>query len=188
MPSKVDAPLSDRLTRLAEASDELAWPDRVRQAMARLKDATDRVRGLVEQVSGDASNLGGLAAALGGDVLDAEVIAQVALRVAHEIDAYPIPEPSSDASGEAPPARWIAGRLADMRAALVEPYVLDVADGRDRKPAPSRPVLVVASDAERALLAFDPDPQGDFAVVWRRPNGDVLSNIRGGAVECFLAI
>lgn len=186
MASKLEARLSDRLTRLEETSDALVWPDRVTTAMAELKDVTARVTGFIEQVSGDASSLGDLATAMGGEVVDPEAVEQVARRVAREIDAFKIPDPRPDHPAQT--SKWHAGRLSEMRAALVEPYVLEVAVGRDQRAAARRPVLIVASDADRALLAFDPEPQGDFVVVWRRPSGDVLSNIRGGAVECFLAI
>jgi hypothetical protein len=184
---EAEIPLSVRLERLGEAHAALVWPERVTRAMVELKHVTERVTGLMQRVSGDASSLGDLATAMDGEAVadDAPDDAvdpapsdfdDVAQRVAREIDAC-----------RAPP-KWVASRLSEMRAALVAPYVLEVADARDRAAAPRRPVVIVASDADRALLAFDPDPQGDFVVVWRRPNDDVLSNIRGGAVECFLAI
>lgn len=186
MAAKPEARLSDRLAQLGETSDAIAWPEHVTSAMAELKDVTARVTGFIAQVSGDASSLGDLATEMGGEVLDPEAAEQVAQRVSSEIDAYEIPDPRPDQPGQT--SKWHAGRLSELRAALVAPYVLEIADGRDQRAAARRPVLIVASDADRALLAFDPDSQGDFVVVWRRPSGDVLSNIRGGAVECFLAI
>jgi hypothetical protein len=50
-----------------------------------------------------------------------------------------------------------------------------------------RSVWIVADDANGTLLAYDPTSEGDFALVWRRPDQDALSNIRRDAIGCFLS-
>ncbi len=66
-----------------------------------------------------------------------------------------------------------------MRKALVEPYVFDLPDA-------SGQVIIVAED-EDVMLAFDPNPEGDFALIFRSADTLAPSHIRGNAVDCFLA-
>jgi hypothetical protein len=103
----------------------------------------------------------------------------LARRVRHEIDTQ---------LGAPLPPKWVVARLAEMRAALVHPYRLKVTDGRTPAERNPRRDVEIVADSGAALVAFDPHPEGDFAVIWRRPNGLALSNIRGDAVDCFLAI
>lgn len=74
-----------------------------------------------------------------------------------------------------------------MRQALVSPYLLEANDYEADAGGASRSVIVVADDAQESLLAYDPHPDGDFVLVWRRPDQMALSNIRGDAVGCFLS-
>jgi hypothetical protein len=50
-----------------------------------------------------------------------------------------------------------------------------------------RTVIVVADDGDQTLVAFDPSPDGNFVLVWRREDRNAISNIRGDAVGCFLS-
>ena len=113
---------------------------------------------------------------------------QLALRVRGDVDAYVVREPHPGQLGTPLPVEWFEAGLMEMRAALVEPYVLELADHHS-KPGEVlvRGVAVVADDGDQALLAFDPDPEGDFVLAWRDQSGAALSNIRGDAVGCFLS-
>ncbi len=111
----------------------------------------------------------------------------VARRVRDEIAAFVVPGPQPDAMGEPLPAEWFAGRLAKMQAALVEPYKVEVqGDGRRAESSPRR-VMIVAED-EEAMIAYDPDPEGDFAVIFRSSARFGLSPIRGDSVDCWLSL
>jgi hypothetical protein len=109
-------------------------------------------------------------------------------RVLHEIDTFVIPEPHPRQLGVPLPPEWFIQRLAEMRAALVDPYRLTVLDEWTcPDQITSREVVVVADDGI-AVVAHDPNPEGDFVIVWRRPGDLALSNMRGSAVDCFLTI
>lgn len=112
--------------------------------------------------------------------------ASVAKRVRKEIEAFRVP-PERDplALGSPLPAEWFERELAGMRAALVEPYAIRISDGR-RPQDGSRQVWIVAEDTD-ILLAFDPDPEGDFALIFRKAAQPGLSPLRGDAVGCFMA-
>ena len=111
----------------------------------------------------------------------------VAQRVRDEIAAFVVPGPDPQAMGEPLPAEWFARRMAEMRAALVEPYHVEVqGDGRHAGSSPRR-VVIVAED-EQGLLAYDPDPGGDFALIFRTAARFALSPIRGDAVDCWLSL
>jgi hypothetical protein len=112
--------------------------------------------------------------------------ASVAKLVLKELDDFQIPlEAHPLQLGSLLPPEWFASQLEAMRAALVAPYVARFADGRDPGNAP-RDVWIVAED-EDVLLAFDPDPEGDFALVFRTAPRPGLSPVRGDAVGCFMA-
>ena len=117
-------------------------------------------------------------------------LADIRQQVATEIDAFVAPAPSSDQLGEPLPAAWFSQQLDEMRAALIEPYRVEI-DGDGRfpggmpKPVP-RQVVIVAEDAD-ILLAYDPDPEGDFALIFKSAAGLGVSPIRGEAVDCFMS-
>lgn len=112
----------------------------------------------------------------------------LARQVASAIETHRVPGPHPAQLGSPLPPEWFEAGLAEMRRALVQPYLVEVMDF-DTEPdtTPSRNVVVVADDAADSLLAFDPNPAGDFVLVWRRPDELALSNIRGDAVGCFLS-
>jgi len=83
------------------------------------------------------------------------------------------------------PPEWFAGQLAEMRSALVEPYCIEMPDGRHPDEG-ARPVWVVAEDPQ-ILLAYDADPEGDFVLIFRDAAELGLSPVRGDAVGCFMA-
>lgn len=113
---------------------------------------------------------------------------RLARQVLHEIDTFVIPAPHPKQLGEPLPPGWFMGRLAEMRTALVKPYRLTVLDeGTHPDEIISREVVVVADDGD-ALVVHDPNPEGDFAIVFRRPGDLMLSHLRGSAVDCFLTI
>jgi hypothetical protein len=105
--------------------------------------------------------------------------------VRHEIEAFKVPAPHRQQLGSPLPPSWYVKQLAEMKAALVEPYLIEMSDGRvaDRE---VRPVWVVAEDAY-ILLAYDPDREGDFALIFRDAPQPVLSPIRGDAIGCFMS-
>jgi hypothetical protein len=113
---------------------------------------------------------------------------QLARQVASAIETYGVPDPHREQLGSPLPPEWFEAGLAAMRCALIPPYLVEVKDF-DTEPGRtlSRNVVVVADDAVETLLAFDPNPAGDFVLVWRRPDQLALSNIRGDAVGCFLS-
>ena len=45
---------------------------------------------------------------------------------------------------------------------------------------------MIAQDADTPL-AYDPDPEGDFVLIFRDAPQPALSNIRGDAVGCFMS-
>ena len=111
--------------------------------------------------------------------------ASLAEFVRHEIEGFQVPEPHPLQLGLPLPAEWFAGQLAEMRAALVDPYVIEMADGRFPEEG-SQLVWVVAED-DWIRLAYHPDPEGDFALVFKDASHPGLSPIRGDAVGCFMA-
>jgi hypothetical protein len=115
---------------------------------------------------------------------------ELAQTVAASIEAFEIPrKPAPGQLGTQLPPEWFEDRLREMRAALVEPYPLQVFDGHaEPGKTLTKMVAVVADDREGTLLAFDPEPDGDFALVWRSGGENWVSNIRSDAVNCFLSI
>ena len=111
-------------------------------------------------------------------------------RVRAEIEGFDVPVPHPEQLGEQLPTAWYLRQLSEMRAALVEPYLVEI-DGDGRfpgsvpRPVP-RQVVIVAED-EAILLAYDPDPSGDFALMFRSALGFGVSPIRGSAVDCFMS-
>ncbi|HEY1929225.1 MAG TPA: hypothetical protein VGG92_17315 [Caulobacteraceae bacterium] len=113
---------------------------------------------------------------------------ELARLVAAEVENFQIPEPHPLQLGSPLSPEWFEAGLAEMRQALVPPFQLDA---KDYDTAPdtvlTRTVWIVADDTNGTLLAYDPTSEGDFALVWRHPDQDALSNIRGDAVGCFLS-
>lgn len=69
-------------------------------------------------------------------------------------------------------------------------YLVEI-DGDGRFPggihkAVPRRVVVVAEDDD-ILLAYDPDTDGDFALIFKSASGFGVSPIRGEAVDCFMS-
>ena len=116
----------------------------------------------------------------------ARSLANVAARVRKEIEAFVTPEPHPDQLGRALAPEWFADQLEMMRAALVEPHFFEV-DGDGRYPERGARQVVIVAEDEETLLAFDPDPEGDFALIFRSAACLVPSPIRGNAVDCFLS-
>ncbi|WP_084277766.1 hypothetical protein [Novosphingobium sp. B1] len=117
-------------------------------------------------------------------------LADIRQKVLMEIETFVVPDPSPDQLGEALPTEWFLQQLDEMRAALIEPYLTEI-DGDGRfprslpKPVPRR-VVIVAED-ENILLAYDPDCDGDFALIFKSASGCGVSPIRGDAVDCFMS-
>ena len=137
--------------------------------------------------------LGGQRSFLGGSVahgfgaVKVPQLADVAARVRGEIDTFVPPQPHPEQLGALLPPEWFMAGLEVTRAALVEPYFLIVdGDGRYPDKEVALRVVIVAEDDE-ILLAFDPDSEGDFALIFRSAARFGLSPIRGGAVDCFLS-
>ncbi|HEY2707150.1 MAG TPA: hypothetical protein VGI95_03790 [Caulobacteraceae bacterium] len=114
--------------------------------------------------------------------MNAESLARL---VWEEIEGFQIPEESPQQLGSPLPPEWYARQLVEMRAALVEPYTVEMLDGR-RPHEGVRPVWVVAQDAH-ILLAYDPDPEGDFVLIFMSAPQPGLSPVRGDAVGSFIA-
>lgn len=113
-------------------------------------------------------------------------LAEVAQIVRDEIKEFIVPQWHPEQIGSALPPEWFAEQLDEMRAALIEPYFVDVdGDGGRPERGPFRVAIVAEDDC--ILLAYDPDPDGDFALIFKTASGFGLSPIRGTAVECFMA-
>ena len=96
--------------------------------------------------------------------------------------------PHPDALGSPLPREWFEDGLAEMRAALVKPYLADVLDfDAARGGEFIRQVPIVADDGEAMLLAYDPGDDADFALVGREGSSLKIYSIRGDAVGCFLS-
>jgi hypothetical protein len=108
----------------------------------------------------------------------------IAERVRRDVEGYLPPDPNPQQLGTPLSQDWFDKELTEMRSLLLsEPYFLEVpAEHSDEL----RRVVIVAED-EWALLAWDPDPEGDFVLIFRSAPKPGLSNIRGDAVGCFLA-
>ena len=114
---------------------------------------------------------------------------QLALQIQDAINSYVVPAPHPDQLGEPLPPEWFEAGLRQMRAALVEPYELQVFESHaESGKAQTKTIVVVADDGAQTLLAFDPRPDGDFVLIWRSGNEHWISNISGDPVGCFLSI
>jgi len=117
-------------------------------------------------------------------------LADIGHHVVTEIETFVVPAPRPDQLGEALPAEWFLQQLNEMKAALIEPYLAEI-DGDGRfpggipKPVPRR-VIIVAKDDD-ICVAYDPDPDGDFALIFKSASGFAVSPIRGKAVDCFMS-
>lgn len=87
--------------------------------------------------------------------MDAHIfLADVSQLVVAEIETFIVPAPRPDQQEEALPAAWFTQQLDEMRAALIEPYLVEI-DGDGRfpgsipKPVPRR-VVIVAEDVKWA--------------------------------------
>ncbi len=117
-------------------------------------------------------------------------MADISRRVLAAIETFVVPDPHPEQLGEPLPPEWFSQQLDEMRVALIEPYFVVIeADerfpGSVPKPLP-RQVVIVAEDDD-ILLAYDPDPDGDFALVFKSASGFGVSHIRDEAVECFMS-
>lgn len=117
---------------------------------------------------------------------EAARLAELAQLVHDEMAAFVVPERHPEQLGTALPPEWFAEQLEEMRAALVAPHFVEVdGDGGSPERSPFR-VAIVAED-DWILLAHDPNPRGDFALIFKTASSFGLSPIRGGAVDCFMA-
>jgi hypothetical protein len=114
--------------------------------------------------------------------VDAVSLAELVRR---EMEGFEVREPHPLQLGSPLPPASYAEQLAEMKSALVEPYRIEMPDGR-RVSDGARPVWVVAEDAD-TLLAYDPDPEGDFVLIFRDAPEPALSPVRGDAVGCFMS-
>lgn len=115
-------------------------------------------------------------------------LAALGVRVRQDLETYEIPAHDPTALGSPLPRDWFEQGLADMRVALVAPYLAEVEDFDEAQGGRfSRQVPIVADDGGAMLLAYDPGPQDDFALVGREGNQLKIYNIRGDAVGCFLS-
>lgn len=113
-------------------------------------------------------------------------LAELGQFVRDEIAAFVVPERHPEQLGSTLPPEWFGEQLEEMRAALVDPRFVELdADGASPERGPFR-VAIVAED-EWIFLAYDPNPTGDFALIFKTASGFGLSPIRGGAVDCFMA-
>lgn len=117
-------------------------------------------------------------------------LSDIGQQVVTAIETFVVPAPCPDQLGEPLPAEWFLQQLDEMRAALIEPYLVEI-DGDGRfpgsmpEPVPRR-VVIVAEDDD-IFLAYDRDPDGDFALIFKSASGFGVSPIRGGAVDCFMS-
>ncbi len=113
---------------------------------------------------------------------------EIARLVEVAVENFQLPKPHPLQMGTPLPPEWFAAGLLEMRAALLTPFKLEAND-YDTDPGTilARSVWVVADDRNGTLLAYDPNEEGDFVLLWRHPEQIALSNIRGDAVGCFLS-
>jgi hypothetical protein len=117
-------------------------------------------------------------------------LTDIGQQVVTEIETFVVPARRSDQLGEQLPAEWFSQQLDEMRAALVEPYLVEI-DGDGRFPGDiPKPVLrqvVIVAEDDDVCLAYDLDPDGDFALLFKSASGFAVSPIRGEAVGCFMS-
>lgn len=115
-------------------------------------------------------------------------LAKLRTDIQQEVEGYPVPPPRDPAAiGSALPTEWFERGLAEMREALVDPYVTDAIwfDNVAQKRV-TRPVAVVADDQGGHVVALD--LEGDeFELFFRSDDALHSMNVRGDAVGCFLA-
>jgi len=115
-------------------------------------------------------------------------LAKLRADIQQEVSEYPVPPPRDPAAvGSALSAEWFEQGLAEMREALVDPYVTDAVwfDHLTQQRV-SRPVAVVADDQGAHVVALD--LEGDeFELFFRSDDALHSMNVRGDAVGCFLA-
>ena len=123
-------------------------------------------------------------------------LANLADDVVVALNSFSIPEAyPPQALGTALPSEWYETGLAEMRAALVSPYWIEMRDlDPQSKALVILKVAVVADDGHDKLIVFDPEGQGKFVLCLRDPDPDsprgidvVSCGIRGDAVGCFLS-
>ena len=115
-------------------------------------------------------------------------LAELGVEVRQELDNYPVPPARHpDLVGSALPAEWFERSLAEMRDALVEPYITEaIWFDTVTKERVSRPIAVVADDQGAHVIALD--FEGDeFELFFRSDDALHSMNVRGDAVGCFLA-
>lgn len=111
-------------------------------------------------------------------------------RIEQEIDSYVYPRHVA-ALGTPMPQEWVTQQLAEMRTALVDPVLRSieirdsVAQLRGEEPPVVRECFLVADDKVGYELYFDP-ASNDFVLAYSG-NPPSTFNVRGDAVDCFMA-
>jgi hypothetical protein len=110
--------------------------------------------------------------------------------VESEIENYQCPS-SPNSIGTPWSDQKIATELAVMRAAILEPYwveveLRDTLEQIDAERETRRACVVVADDRDGTLLAFDPT-ENRFVLVVRCETGLITIGVRGDAVGCLMA-
>ena len=110
--------------------------------------------------------------------------------VENDIDTYRY-EVSTNSVGTAWAADRVEAELAAMRAAIVDPYWVDVElhDTHEQiaaHPAVLRKCVVVADATKGRLVAYDP-MENEFLLVVRQEGVLLTTGVRGDAVGCFMA-
>ena len=123
-------------------------------------------------------------------VADDEFLDALRHEVKAALDGYEYSAPGNTI-GNPMSDKSVQAGLDEMRAALVQPYWLDV-ELRDSfeqtkmATAPTRRGAVVADDHKGVLLLFDPVEE-EYVLAQRTDRGFATFGVRGDAVGCFLA-
>jgi hypothetical protein len=121
---------------------------------------------------------------------DSESLSYLRQSVEKQIDEYVYVLPNWAIGNPIPPERIAAG-LAEMRASLIDPYLVeaeirDIFEQCGMSSGPRRRCAVVADDRKGMWLLFDP-VEGSYVLAHRTDTGLTTFNVRGDAVGCFLA-
>jgi hypothetical protein len=116
-------------------------------------------------------------------------------RVKNELRSYIVPEHHPDAIGSAMPRSWYSERLDHMREALVFPVAVRVHDVDEATGDPvTLNMLIVIDDGQGTLVAYNPARSKLVLANYflgqdrTRPLEAASTGVRGGAVDCFLAV
>jgi hypothetical protein len=105
-----------------------------------------------------------------------------------ELDTFQAPVHPKGTIGGPLDSEWIVQAIEELKGSLVAPYMSSVSVNEyEQADSSPRDVVIVADFGAGWLLAYDPDPDGDYDMV-RQVNGRMfLYQLRGDAVGSYLS-